>query len=63
MVERTGREAVWVRVVPSNAAALRLYESQGFVRAPDAEQREHNAPQPRDYVWLKWTPRSQPPPP
>lgn len=60
LVGRAGARPVWVRVLPDNAAALRLYESLGFERAPAARQRELNRPQPRDYVWLSSPPASAP---
>lgn len=45
-------DAFWVRVVPENQAALGCYASLGFVPASASEQRQLNAGQPREYVWL-----------
>lgn len=50
---RLGREAIWVRVVPDNAAALACYRAAGFVRATAADEAAFNAAQPRAYTWLR----------
>jgi [ribosomal protein S18]-alanine N-acetyltransferase len=47
-----GYDAVWVRVVPSNAAALAAYRAAGFADATEAQEREFNAGQPQAYRWL-----------
>ena len=48
-----GFEAVWLRVVPGNAAAIRAYEAAGFARATPDEESEFNAGQPRVFLWLR----------
>lgn len=56
LIERAREFAVdtaWVRVAPRNGAALACYSRAGFERVPPEEQREFNAPQPRDYVWMR----------
>jgi ribosomal protein S18 acetylase RimI-like enzyme len=48
-----GFDAVWLRVVPDNEAALRAYAAAGFVRAGADEERAFNRGQPRRYAWLR----------
>ena len=47
-----GYSAVWLRVLPDNAAALAAYRAVGFLPASPAQEREFNAGQPRPYRWL-----------
>ena len=47
-----GYSAVWLRVLPDNAAALAAYRAAGFLTASPAQEREFNAGQPRPYRWL-----------
>ena len=47
-----GYTAVWLRVLPDNAAALAAYRAAGFLPASPAQEREFNAGQPRPYRWL-----------
>ena len=46
-------DLAWVRVVPGNGPALACYARAGFVPASSGEQHELNAPQPRDYIWMR----------
>jgi ribosomal protein S18 acetylase RimI-like enzyme len=48
-----GFRDIWVRVIPSNAAALACYEGAGFVRTTTEEEERFNREQPYDYVWLR----------
>jgi [ribosomal protein S18]-alanine N-acetyltransferase len=48
-----GYEEVWVRVVPSNAPAVRAYAAAGFVRTTPHEESRFNRGQPRAYVWMR----------
>jgi ribosomal protein S18 acetylase RimI-like enzyme len=51
---------VWVRVLPTNVAALAAYAAAGFSRASADEEERFNAGQPRKYVWMRlMSPRSQ----
>ena len=50
---RRGFAAVWLRVVPSNAGAIRAYGAAGFVRAPEEQEASFNVGQPVDYVWMR----------
>jgi ribosomal protein S18 acetylase RimI-like enzyme len=50
---RRGFGAVWLRVVPSNVAALAAYTAAGFVRAGPEEEAEFNVGQPLAYLWLR----------
>ena len=50
---RRGFQAVWLRVVPDNAAARRAYEAAGFVRATPEQEAAFNVGQPRAYVWMR----------
>jgi RimJ/RimL family protein N-acetyltransferase len=47
-----GFRDIWVRVLPSNAAALACYEGAGFLRTTADEEACFNRGQPYDYVWL-----------
>lgn len=48
--------SVWVRVVPENTAAIRCYRGAGFEPVTPARESELNAPQPREYRWLRRRP-------
>ena len=50
---RRGFAAIWLRVVPENAAPRRAYEAAGFARATAEEEAEFNAGQRRAYVWMR----------
>jgi ribosomal protein S18 acetylase RimI-like enzyme len=50
---RSGRAACFVRVVPDNHAALRLYRAAGFRDVDPDLAKEWNLPQPIEYVWLE----------
>jgi ribosomal-protein-alanine N-acetyltransferase len=50
---RRGFEAVWLRVVPDNAAARRAYDAAGFTRATPEQEAAFNTGQPRRYVWMR----------
>lgn len=50
---RRGFDAVWLRVVPENAAARRAYDAAGFERATPEEEAAFNVGQPREYVWMR----------
>jgi ribosomal protein S18 acetylase RimI-like enzyme len=50
---RRGFDEIWLRVVPTNAAALACYRSAGFKRASRAEEDAFNRGQPRTYVWMR----------
>jgi ribosomal protein S18 acetylase RimI-like enzyme len=55
---RRGFPDVWLRVVPTNAAAIACYTAAGFERArADAEAR-FDLGQPRPYLWLRAGPSS-----
>lgn len=47
-----GRAACFLRVAPSNTAALALYRASGFVDVAAASAAEWNRGQPVTYVWL-----------
>jgi ribosomal protein S18 acetylase RimI-like enzyme len=51
--KRRGFRDAWLRVVPTNGAALAAYRAAGFTRATPAEEAEFNAGQPREYAWLR----------
>ena len=53
---RMGFVDIWVRVVPSNAAALACYGAAGFERTDADEEAAFNAGQPRVYVWMRLPP-------
>jgi ribosomal protein S18 acetylase RimI-like enzyme len=53
---RMGFVDIWVRVVPSNAAALACYRAAGFERTDGTEEAMFNAGQPRVYVWMRLGP-------
>jgi ribosomal protein S18 acetylase RimI-like enzyme len=46
---------VWLRVLPSNGAALACYARAGFRRATADEEETFNRGQPRDYAWMRLT--------
>jgi ribosomal protein S18 acetylase RimI-like enzyme len=48
-----GYDDVWVRVVPSNARAIRAYAAAGFVRTTPEAESSFNEGQPRAYVWMR----------
>jgi ribosomal protein S18 acetylase RimI-like enzyme len=50
---RRGFRQIWLRVVPTNAAALACYRNAGFRRATRAEEVTFNRGQPRTYVWMR----------
>lgn len=50
---RLGFDTVWLRVVPTNEAAIACYSAAGFVRASEAEEHSFNHGQPRVYVWMR----------
>jgi [ribosomal protein S18]-alanine N-acetyltransferase len=58
-----GYADVWVRVVPSNTAAIRAYSAAGFVRTTPQEESRFNERQPREYVWMRLATRSARPRP
>lgn len=43
---------VWLRVVPSNEAAIACYRRAGFLRATAEQERAFNERQPHAYVWM-----------
>lgn len=49
---RDHHDAVFLRVHPDNAGALRCYAGAGFVPVPAADAAAWNAVQPVPYVWL-----------
>lgn len=48
-----GYPDAFVRVVPDNDAAIRLYERAGFRRLPQRDEERCNRGQPLAYVWLR----------
>lgn len=48
--------AVFMRVHPENAAALRCYAGAGFTPVPQEQADEWNQAQPVPYVWLRHQP-------
>jgi ribosomal protein S18 acetylase RimI-like enzyme len=48
-----GFDEIWLRVLPSNEAALASYRHAGFVRAEPEEEARFNEGQPRAYVWMR----------
>lgn len=50
---RVGFSDVWLRVVPTNTAAIACYTRAGFVRATAEVEAAFNAGQPREYVWMR----------
>lgn len=46
--------AIFLRVHPDNATALRSYLGAGFVEVPTAEADEWNRDQPTPYRWLRY---------
>ncbi|MGZ8566300.1 MAG: GNAT family N-acetyltransferase [Actinomycetota bacterium] len=53
---RMGFVDIWVRVEPSNAAALACYGAAGFERTDADEEAAFNTGQPRVYVWMRLPP-------
>lgn len=51
---RLGFADVWLRVVPTNTAAIACYTTAGFVRAGPEVEAAFNQPQPRPYVWMRF---------
>ncbi len=49
----TGKAACFLRVVPDNEAALRLYRSAGFVDVDQTRTDAWNQGQPTPYTWLE----------
>lgn len=49
---RSGYDSVWVRVFPSNRAALACYDRAGFHRADPEEQLRLNAGERHEFVWM-----------
>ena len=49
----SGFGEVWIRVVPTNAAALACYAHAGFLRASPEQEAAFNHGQPREYVWMR----------
>ena len=45
---------IYVRVVPTNIAAIRCYESAGFISVSNDLQEAFNKGQPYNYVWLQF---------
>jgi RimJ/RimL family protein N-acetyltransferase len=50
-----GYDDVYVRVVATNAAAIKAYSVAGFVRTTPDEESRFNEGQPREYVWMRLT--------
>jgi ribosomal protein S18 acetylase RimI-like enzyme len=48
-----GHDDVWLRVVPTNAAAISAYSAAGFVRTTPEQESRSNVGQPREYVWMR----------
>jgi [ribosomal protein S18]-alanine N-acetyltransferase len=53
-IAQTHHDAVFLRVHPSNADALRCYAGAGFTPVAPAEADEWNRAQPVPYVWLRY---------
>lgn len=49
---RSSASEIWLRVLPTNLAARRCYESAGFRRAVEEQQAAFNAGQRFRFVWL-----------
>lgn len=43
IAHEAGARQIWMRVLPTNAAAIRCYESAGFTRVPEEQQAALNA--------------------
>lgn len=54
-----GYQSIWVRVVPTNPAAIACYRAAGFVRTSAEEEETFNRGQPRRYVWMRLDERSE----
>ena len=50
---RRGPREMWIRVLPSNDAAIACYRSAGFLRASKELEAELNSGQPRIYQWMR----------
>ena len=48
-----GFDAIWLRVVGDNRAAIACYRAAGFVRASAAEETAFNEGQPTEYAWYR----------
>jgi ribosomal protein S18 acetylase RimI-like enzyme len=55
LIGRAGFDDVFLRVRPDNAVALATYRGSGFADVAPELQAEWNVPQPRPYVWLRYT--------
>ena len=51
-----GFDDVWLRVVPHNTVAIACYRGAGFVRASAEVEQAFNSGQPREYVWMRFSP-------
>jgi [ribosomal protein S18]-alanine N-acetyltransferase len=49
---RQSYPAVFLRVVPGNAAAIACYRAAGFTRVDPATEDEWNRAQPSSYIWM-----------
>jgi GNAT superfamily N-acetyltransferase len=49
----SGFGEVWIRVVPTNAAALACYAHAGFFHASPEQEAAFNRGQSREYVWMR----------
>lgn len=56
----SARSTCFLRVVPDNTSALRLYRSAGFVDVTGAEADAWNREQPTTYIWLTLSPDQLP---
>jgi ribosomal protein S18 acetylase RimI-like enzyme len=59
LADQAGYRQVWVRVLPTNGAAIRCYESIGFLRASAAQEAALNAAQRFPFVWMVRFPSEQ----
>lgn len=50
----TGLSQVFLRVAPTNEAAVRCYVSVGFRRVAPEQERRYNEGQPRLYLWFQY---------
>lgn len=51
--EALGFDEIWLRVIPSNEAAIACYRGAGFVRAAPGVEASFNVGQPHEYVWMR----------
>jgi [ribosomal protein S18]-alanine N-acetyltransferase len=49
-----GFDEIWLRVIPSNEAAIACYRGAGFVRAAPGVEASVNVGQPHEYVWMRF---------